>query len=117
VTPSRDDKPRADPKRVLRVFIGLFCRRASVCPKINPKTGFRFITNRVYLSDMDLRKEAIRRVIQREGPEFLNDPVVAASGVGSEVIDDEEASIRAELKPKHKKRRKGMVNARRSRRR
>ena len=52
---------------------------------------------------MDIKKEAIKRVIETYGPEFLNDPVVAGSGVGQEVLDDEECRIIKELKPKPKK--------------
>ena len=53
---------------------------------------------------MTIRKEAIKRVIEKHGPELLNDPVANASGVAQEVIDDMEAAIRTELKPTKNKR-------------
>jgi hypothetical protein len=67
---------------------------------------------------MDIKKEAIKRVIDREGSSFLNDPVVIASGVANEMISDEEARIRAERKPKARIRhKKGKTTRQRSMRR
>jgi hypothetical protein len=70
----------------------------------------------VYLSAMNIKKGAIKRVLERAGPEFLNDPIVSGSGVANEVTDDEEARIIAELKPKQKKHGKLQAKSRPKRR-
>lgn len=48
---------------------------------------------------MTIRNEAIKKVIEKDGPELLDDPAANASGVAQEVIDDMEAEIRKEFKP------------------
>jgi hypothetical protein len=61
---------------------------------------------------MDIRQKAIQRVIEREGSEFLDAPIVRASGVANEAVEDEEASIRAERKPKPKQKKRGKRSVR-----